>query len=73
MVDPFKMGRKKGKKTKQSFTTPPKKDMGKKKTAGHDMGNTFATQPKKSEADKQPRTRGAERSARMQRLKNKFI
>jgi len=63
---------------KQAFTSPPKKkeagkSLGKKKTAGHDMGGTFGYQPKKVEADMKPRTRGSERSARIARLTNKFI
>ena len=61
------------KRMKQALTTPPKKEMGKKKTAGHDIGGTFGYQPKKVEADMKPRTRGSERSARIARLTNKFI
>jgi len=69
MKDPLK----KKKKMKQAFTTPPSKSAGKKKTAGHDMGAMFARSPKKPESDMPARTRTSDRSARMQRLKNKFI
>jgi len=61
------------KRMKQPDTSAPKKKMGKVKSAGHDMGNSFAYSPKKPEADMQPRTRGSERSARRARLTNKFI
>ena len=61
------------KRMNQALTTPPKKEMGKKKTAGHDICGTFGYQPKKVEADMKPRTRGSERSARIARLTNKFI
>lgn len=64
---------KKPKRMKQPYTTAPKKKLGKVKSAGHDMGNTFAYSPKKPEADMAPRTRGSERSARRARLTNKFI
>jgi len=59
---------------KQALTTAPKKAMGKKKTASHDMGGTFGFgNPKKPEPDSPPKTRGSERSARRMRLANKFI
>ncbi len=58
---------------KQPFTTAPKKGMGKVKTSGHKMGDTFASSPKKPESDMPPRTRAAMRVAREKRLENKFI
>lgn len=61
----------KTKRVKQAFTTAPKK--GKVKSAGHGMGNTFASSPKKPESDMPPRTRAASRAAREKRLTNKFI
>ena len=64
---------KKKKRMKQAYTSPPKSGLGKKKTAGHDMGKTFARSPIKPESDMPPRVRGGERKARMDRLRNKFI
>lgn len=61
------------KRDKQALTAGPLFGKGKKKTAGHDMGDTFARSMKKPESDMPPRTRGSERSARRMRLTNKFI
>lgn len=75
------MGRKK--RTKQAFTTGPKKikgsaeASGKKAAFGHGMGGMFGSvTPKKPEFDKPSPTRTVQkqqRSARMARLSNKLI
>ena len=65
---------KKPKRMKQSFTSPPKKGMGKVKSAGHAMGGMFGGKnPKSQEADMQPMTRSKQSSIRRARLANKFI
>lgn len=58
---------------KQALTSPPKKDEGKKKTAGHALGNVFEANPKKSNPDSSPQTRAGRQSSVRQRLANKFI
>ena len=57
----------------QAFTTAPKAKEGKRKVARHDMGGVFGYQPKKPEADMEPRKRASVRNARVARLTNKFL